>query len=326
MASSALGISAVVINYNGEEFLRGCLQSLQRQSRPPDEILVVDNASTDGSLGILSEKFPDVRVLALPANLGFAEACNRGIEATDSDLVAILNNDLILDREWLNELLKHVSEEWGAWASLILFERSPNRVDSAGDGMSVIGAAFKIGHTQDVSAYRRPREVFGPCAAAALYRRSLLEEAGGFDSDFFLIHEDSDLNLRARMLGFRCLFVPTAQVFHRVNASIESFSAAYVFYGHRNSEILFWKNMPSGLLLTYLPERLLFNLLALLYFTFKGRGVSFLHAKLAFLKQLGSVLRKRRGIQQGRKLSAGRLRRQLERNWLKHRRKGLPKL
>lgn len=294
------------------------------QSRPPDEILVVDNASIDGSLRILTEEFPNVRVLSLSTNHGFSEACNRGIEATDSELVAILNNDLVLDREWLNELLKHVSEDWACWASLILFERFPSLVDSAGDGMSVIGAAFKIGHAQDASAYRQAREVFGPCAAAALYRRSLLKEAGGFDPDFFLIHEDSDLNLRARMLGFRCLYVPTAQVLHRVNASIESFSPAYVFYGHRNSEILFWKNMPAQLLLIYLPERILFNLLALAYFTFKGRGVSFLRAKWAFLMQLGSVLRKRRAVQKGSKLSAEKLRKQLERNWLKHRRKGLP--
>ena len=120
-------------------------------------------------------------------------------------MIAILNNDVVLDPDWLKTLLNHDSQEWSLWASRIEFAAPPGVIDSAGDGMAVVGSAFKIGHGDPVDLHLETREVFGPCAAAALYRRSLLEAVGGFDPDFFLVYEDADLNFRARLMGFRCL-------------------------------------------------------------------------------------------------------------------------
>ncbi len=315
-------VSCVIVNYNGRELLADCLGSLRRQSRAPDEIVLVDNASTDGSLRLVRERFSDqVRVVASPENLGFAAGCNRGWRESNGELVAFLNNDIVLDPDWLARLLEHDTPRWGSWASLIVFHDS-GLVDSAGDGMAVIGAGYKIGHGEPPGGHLRERPVFGPCGAAALYRRRLLEETGGFDEDFFLVHEDSDLNLRAQLLGHRCLFVPAARVRHRVNTSIGTFSETYVYYGHRNSEAVFWKNMPPTLLLLYLPERILFDLAALLYFLRRRRGRAFARAKLDFLRSLPAVWRKRREVQRGRKLSARQLRGLLDRNWLRYRRKG----
>ncbi len=192
-------------------------------------------------------------------------------------------------------------------------------IDSAGDAMAVVGAAYKIGHGRDAGQYLERREVFGPCGAAALYRRDLLEEVGGFDSDFFLVYEDSDLNMRARLLGHRCLYVPGALVHHRVNQSIGQYSDTYVYYGHRNSEFLFWKNMPGSMLFRYLPERLFFNVLSLAYFTAKGRGGSFIRAKWDFVRRIGEIRAKRRAIQSSRKVSPRELRAMMDRNWLRHR-------
>ncbi len=313
-------VSLVVINYNGIEWIGDCLNSIFLQSRAPQEVLVVDNASIDGSPDIVRNGWPTVKLLELPRNIGFAAACNRGVAATTGDLVAILNNDIVLDADWLSSLLSHDVAPWDFWASRIVFAADASRLDSAGDGMGVVGAAFKHGHGLEKSDFGENREVFGPCAAAALYRRSLLDSLGGFDEDYFLIYEDADLSMRARLRGHRCLYVAAAEVVHRVNSSIGTISSTYVYYGHRNSEYLFWKNMPTPLLILYLPERLLFNGLSLGYFLLKGRGLDFLRSKLDFLRNLGAVLRKRRKVQSHNRLGSRQFNRILTRNWFKGRR------
>ncbi|RPJ83370.1 MAG: glycosyltransferase family 2 protein [Acidobacteria bacterium] len=312
-------VSVVIVNYNGERFVAPCLSSVLAQTRPFDEIIVVDNASSDSSLSMVRHRFPQVKVIGIGQNLGYAEGCNRGINASTGDLVAVLNNDAVLHSHWLEKLLEHDHDPWSFWASLILFASEPEKIDSAGDAMAVVGAGFKIGHLQSAQNRTEPREVFGPCAAAALYRRSLLETTGGFDPDFFLIYEDADLNFRARLQGFRCLFVPDAVAYHHVNSSIGSFSHTYVFFGHRNSEYVFWKAMPLALLLMYLPERILFDLASFFFFVMKGRSISFLGAKVDFLRNFTSLIRKRRAVQKSRVLTTGQVRKILVRNWLRNR-------
>lgn len=309
------------MNFNGQATIGACLASLTEQTRPADEIIVVDNHSNDGSAGIVAEAFPSVKLIRLTENAGYAAACNRGIAASQGDLVAVLNNDLVLDPQWLESILEYNADPWDFWASRILFADPPHPIDSAGDGMAVVGTAYKRGHGKASDTFESTEEVFGPCGAAAVYRRTLLEATGGFDEDFFLIYEDADMSMRARMLGHRCLYVSSARVFHHVNQSIGTFSDTYVFYGHRNSEFVFWKNFPAPLLLLYLPERVAFNFLSLIYFGAHGRGGSFLRAKLAFLKGFPSLWRKRRQIQSERKLRTSEVRRLLDRNWLRYRRK-----
>ena len=164
------------MNYNGKQFLQSCVDSILSQSSPPGEVIVVDNHSADRSLDILNPiKDARLRVLPLSDNVGYPAGCNAGIERSRGDLIAILNNDVVLDSDWLKTLLDHDSPEWSFWASRIEFASPPGVIDSAGDGMAVVGSAFKIGHGDPVDQHLETREVFGPCAAAALYRRSLLE-------------------------------------------------------------------------------------------------------------------------------------------------------
>ncbi len=314
-----MSVAAIIVNYNGNETIRECLQSLRSQSVLFSETVVVDNDSPDRSWEGLEEDFPGIKLIRLPNNSGFPAACNTGIRHSTSELVAILNNDITLDPDWLRNMMSRVTPEWDFWASRVIFAESPGLIDSAGDGMTVIGAAYKKGHGQPVGLFEQGAETFGACAAAALYRRELLNLLGGFDEDFFLIYEDADLGFRARLMGGRCLYVPQAKVYHRVNYSIGTFSRNYVYYGQRNSETLFWKNMPAPLLLLYLPERLLFNLAALFYFSVKGRLFSFLRAKVDFLLAFPGIMKKRKKLQQSRKLSPGELRPMLDRNWIKGR-------
>ncbi len=314
-----MSVAAVIVNYNGEKTLRDCLQSLAQQSVPFTEIIIVDNASSDRSWVGLEEKFPGVKVVRIAENSGFPAACNTGIRNSTADLVAILNNDIRLDLDWLKTMLSKVTPEWDFWASQVIFAESPDQIDSAGDGMTVIGAGYKKGHKKSASLYNAEKETFGACAAAALYRRSLLDSLEGFDEDFFLIYEDADLGFRARLLNSRCLYVPGARVYHRVNFSIGTFSHSYVYYGQRNSEYVFWKNMPTPLLLLYIPERLLFGLLSLVYFSLRGKFFSFMKAKVDFLRNFKMIMKKRKKIQETRKITSRELRRLLDRNWLRNR-------
>lgn len=317
-------VTVVIVNFNSQDCIISCLQSIYAQTTAPEQVLVVDNGSSDQSVTLIGQTFPQTEILELNANLGFAEACNRGFGRARGDLVALVNPDVVLDEHWLQALLNRVAPPWDFWASRILFSAAPERVDSAGDGMAVVGAAFKRGHGDQASQFEQPLEVFGACAAAALYRRSMIEALNGFDSEFFLIYEDADLNFRARLQGHRCLYVPEAVALHKVNASIGTLSETYVYYGHRNSEFVFWKNMPAALLVLYLPERLLFDVCSFFYFLARGRAKPFLKAKRDALRDLPNTLEKRREIQKGRVVRSRLLRRMLDRNWLRYRRNFVP--
>jgi GT2 family glycosyltransferase len=313
-------VSIVVVNYNGEKFIRRCVDSILSQSVPPCEVIVVDNNSNDESLQVLQHlQDPRLRILSLSKNTGYAAGCNAGIQESYGELVAVLNNDVVLDRDWLKALLDYNSPKWSFWASRIEFSTPAGRIDSAGDGMAIVGTAFKIGHGDPVEKHLTSGEVFGPCGAAALYRRNLLETVGGFDQDYFLVYEDADLNFRARLLGFRCFYVADARVIHQVNTNIGTFSNAYVYYGHRNSEYTFWTNMPTRLLLLYLPERILFNLFSLVFFAWKGQLNAFLKSKRSALKDWRLILKKRKKVQKDRISRIEEIRHYLERNWLKYR-------
>src|SRR5579885_598241 len=311
-------ISVVILNWNGLAHVGACLSSLRAQTFRDFETILVDNGSRDGSVDFVRENFSEVRVVALEENRGFAGGVNAGLAQARGEFVALLNNDTEADAEWLAALRRTTLErgEFGMWASrVVLFDR-PEVLDSAGDGLTTTGAPFKRGHMRSAGEFGRGCEVCGPSGAAALYRSDVIEDAGGFDEDFFLVHEDVDLALRARLRGHRCWYVADAVVRHKVNASIGRMSRGYVFYGHRNVEYLFWKDLPLPVLLRCLPEHCLFGLLSLGYFALKGRGLTFLRAKGAALVGLPRVWRKRRAVQARRVVNADFLLRQMERRWL----------
>jgi hypothetical protein len=308
----------IIPNWNGHIHLDACLTALDKQTYQDFEVVVVDNGSQDDSVTFVRERFPEVRVIALTENRGFAGGINAGLTVAEGEFIALLNNDTVADPEWLAALQRATQEQaqYGMWASRVVLWDQPELLDSAGDGLTVTGAPFKRGHLRPACDYEEPREVFGPSGAAALYRRGLLEEGGGLDRDFFLIHEDVDLALRARLRGYRCWYVPEAVVHHKVNASLGYMSWEYVFYGQRNLEYLFFKNFPFSLLLRCLPAHLLFNVLACGHFVLRGHGLAFLQAKGAAVRALPAVLRKRREVQRQRRIAPGCLLQQMERKWV----------
>lgn len=297
-------VSVVVVNWNGRKYLEACLTSLQEQTFDDFETIVVDNGSTDGSVNLVREEFPDVRLVALNCNRGFCGGNNIGIRHAHGDYVALLNNDTEVEADWLANLVEIIeTTDADFCASKMLLYDQPKRIDTAGDYYSKLGVAGKRGHLEDESKFQRRERVFGACAGAALYDMEMLSDIGLLDEDFFQNYEDVDLSFRARLRGYECVFVPDAVVYHHLNASIGAESEEYVYYTQRNLEYVYIKNVPLSLLVRSLPYHFIYNFLALVYFTSQGRGKAFVSGKLRVLFELPALLRKRWRIQRRRNVS-----------------------
>ncbi|MFA6552995.1 MAG: glycosyltransferase family 2 protein [Patescibacteria group bacterium] len=222
-------IAIVLLNYNGLQHLEKCLRSLTRQTYKGFYIIFVDNASRDGSVEYVKNNFPEVQIIVNNKNLGFSEGNNVGIrqamENPDVKYVAVLNNDTELKEDWLEQLVAAAEQDKkvGACASKMLYFDQRNIIDSAGD--FYFSGSLKVhprGHGQP-DKYFKTEECLSACAGAALYRREALEETrlgnDYFDSDYFAYVEDTDLSLRMRLAGWKCLFVPSAVVYHKVSAT-----------------------------------------------------------------------------------------------------------
>ena len=202
-----------------------CLGALATQSFMDREIVFVDNASSDDSVSWVTAHHPEVRVISRPDNGGFSVAVNAGILASRSEYVALLNNDTAVEPDWLTELVRaldgHPSYDFAASKIILYYE--PHRLNAAGDVYALgLVSGRNRGLGRPVSRHNKMERVLGACAGAALYRRSLFSEVGLFDEGFFLMSEDTDFNLRCLIAGKRCLYVPTAQVRHKLRASIDT--------------------------------------------------------------------------------------------------------
>ncbi len=203
--------SAVIPSWNGRRWLPECLAALAAQRPEPHEVIVVDNGSRDGSLEYLRDEHPEVTVLPLGANTGFAHAANRGLERASTELVALINTDVVLEPGWLSAMAGALVADPGAASAAckMVSMAEPGVVYDAGDILRRDGACEQRGRfRRDDGRWDRTGEVFGACAGAAVYRRGPVLELGGFDERYFAYLEDVDLSLRLRLAGWRCLYVP----------------------------------------------------------------------------------------------------------------------
>lgn len=303
--------AVLVVTWNSGPLLGRCLDSLARQTRLPDRIIVVDNASTDGSPRA-AEGRPGVELVALPENAGFAAANNLGMaRATDCELVALLNPDAFPEPGWLEALVAAAAAhpEAASFGSHMLSDADPTLIDGVGDVYHAGGLHWRQGHGAPAASMTAAgREIFSACAAAALYRRDLFLRTGGFDESFFCYAEDVDLGFRLRLLGHTCRYVPGAVVRHVGSATAGTDSAFSVYHGHRNMVWTYVKNMPGMLFWLYLPQHLLANVAALAWFSRRGRLPAVLRAKLDAVGGLGAAWQKRRAIQAQRRVASSVLR------------------
>jgi GT2 family glycosyltransferase len=311
-------VSVIIVNWNGLHLLEKCLGSLAGQSLPSDEVIVIDNGSSDGSVDLVQTRFPHVRLLPLSHNAGFSRGNNLGIQRARGEYIVLLNNDAEPDPAWLGQLVAalEANPDVGFCSSKMMLYDEPGLADACGDFYTIEGVPGKIGHLEPADRHNDPREVFGACAGAAIYRRSVLEELGGFDEDFFIVHEDSDLSFRARLLGYKCLYVPTAVVYHHLGATLGRQSDTAVFYAQRNMEFVFFKNMPTVLLLKYLLLHVITDMFLFVRYLLHRQGQVFLRAKLDALVMMPKMLRKRREIQRDRRVSAAEIDRLLLKGYL----------
>jgi len=266
-------------------------------------IILIDNGSTDGSVAYVREHFPDVEVIALSENRGFAGGNNVGIRAAHSEYIALLNNDAQPEPHWL-EALVHALEahpEVGFCASKMLGADDPRVIDTAGDVFYDYGVGGKRGMDQlDGPEFSQTEYVFGACAGAAIYRRTMLEDIGLFDEDFFLYGEDIDLSFRAQLRGYKCLFVPQARVYHEVAATAGRGSHPSVYYSRRNMFYVLVKDLPTSLLLRHLGPILFYFLAGDLIFALAGYAGAVARARRDNLKMIKKIMAKRREIQSTR--------------------------
>lgn len=308
----------VIVNWNRAEMLSTCLNSLSDQTFRDFEAIVVDNGSTDGSVRRVRSQFPDVSLIALGENTGFSVANNIGIRAACGEYMALLNNDAEAESHWLEELVKvlRTHSEIGFCASKMVLWDDRSLADGCGDFYTPEGVAGKIGHLDRADRYDEPREVFGASAGAAMYLRSMFEDIGGFDEDFFMVHEDTDLNFRGRLMGYRCLYVPTAIVYHRLGGTIGVNSEMNIFHDQRNIEFVFLKNMPTSLMVRYLPLHLIANWLSFVKHLLRSQARTFIRAKADALRFVPKMIQKRRRIQSARRASAQEISAAMTKGWL----------
>jgi GT2 family glycosyltransferase len=241
-------VTVVVPAWNGERWLPGLFDSLAAQTQQPAEVIVVDNGSADGTLEWLAREAPQARVLAQGRNTGFAMAANRGLLAAASEFVALLNTDVVLAPDWIEIMATRLAAEQGCASVACKMVRlgSETVLDDCGDVLRRDGVCEQRGHgRRDDGRWDAPGEVFGACAGAALYRRSAVREAGGFDERFFSYLEDVDLALRLQLGGWRCAYEPRAVARHAGGGSSDQLSTPVAYWTARNTVLLLSKYWPA---------------------------------------------------------------------------------
>ena len=217
-----------------------------------------------------------------------------------------LNNDAVPARTWLENLISALDAipSAGFAASKMLYFDNPRLIDRVGDAYTDAGVGKLRGRKKPSDSFSKPEWIFGACAGAAIYRTEALKEVGLFDEDFFLINEDVDLSFRLQSRGYKCLYVPDAIVFHKASSSIVHDSETSIYYGHRNMEWVYIKNLPWDLIVKTLPLHIVYNLLAFLLFMRKKHGKTYLRAKIDAFRSLNILMKKRKIIQSEMKVSS----------------------
>lgn len=300
----------VVVNYNGGAWLAQCLAALQAQTEADFRVMVVDNASTDGSQAAVSQ-LDDERfeLLQLRTNAGFAAANNAGVERLiDCEWIALVNPDAFVEPGWLRAMLDAAQRhpQAASFGCCLVDARDAGVVDGTGDGYALSGRAFRRDHGRRLEdAHATDGDILAPCAAAALYRRDAWLDAGGMDADFFCYLEDVDLGLRLRLLGHGSRHVANAVCRH-VGSGITGYRSDFArYHGQRNLLWVFVKNVPGALFWVLLPLHVLANLAAIAVAAVDGQTGVVLRAKADALRGLSAAWRKRATVQRTRRISVG---------------------
>jgi len=300
-------LSIIIPHYNGLHHLSPCFSALRAQTYPHIEIILVDNGSTDESVALTQQEFPEVKILALGRNLGLTGAINRGISIAQGEIIVPLNNDTEVAIQWAQALVDTLKQHpsAGIVASKMLLFDQRDTLHSAGDGFGTDGIPINRGVWQtDSGQFDQDIYIFGGCGGAVAYRRTMLNEIGLFDEDLFMYLEDVDLNWRAQLAGYKVVFAPNAVVYHHLSATGGGVIASY--YTGRNTIFILAKNIPGSIWRKHWPQ-ILYAQLKIAKDALKAwRGKAArarLQGQIAGLIKLSYWLAKRKQIQQTKRVS-----------------------
>ncbi|WED41897.1 glycosyltransferase family 2 protein [Legionella cardiaca] len=319
--SDKIKIAVVIINYNSSCYLLKALRALAKQNFKPEQVIVFDNGSKEPLPAEIKTLGLPLKVIISPVNLGFAAGNNKAIEFLDPQInwIALLNPDAYPHEDWLMEIVKVIEScpHYAFMGSKLICEKEPHLLDGTGDVYHISGKAWRKNHRKPlIHDENEIREIFSPCAAAAVYRRDAFMAVQGFDENYFCYYEDIDLAFRLRLLGYKGCYVPESIAEHTGSATTERHSDFYTYHGHRNLVWTYFKNMPLPLLIMTLPLHILLNFATIFLFIMRGQATTIFKSKRDALKSIKAILKQRRAIQNTRTLST--------KNLLKILEKGLP--
>lgn len=272
-------VTVIIPNWNGKQYIRDCLDSLALQDIGEVPVVIVDNGSTDGSISLVQQEYPQVHLILLDKNYGFCRAVNEGIRAAGTKYIILLNNDTRVEKDFVRKLLESVKQDdhiFSCQAKMLQMDH-PGKMDDGGNYYCALGWAFARGKGRDASDYEKPAKIFSACAGAAIYRREVFEEIGYFDERHFAYLEDVDIGYRAKIAGYENCYEPSAVVYHKGSGSSGSrYNKFKVLHSGRNNVYLIYKNMARWQILINLPFLLAGFLIKTVFFLVKGLGFTYL--------------------------------------------------
>ncbi len=319
-------VGVVIVNWNSFDVLARCLTALKRQTFKPACVIVIDNKSENAPNQLHCDLPDNTQYIKLNENTGFARGNNLGVSLLcECDYIALINPDAFPQPDWLYQLVDAASRnpEYSFFASITIMDDDPEYFDGAGDIYHISGIGWRRGYGRKISPDDvSESEVFAPCAAAAMYSRAAWEEVKGFDEDYFCYFEDVDLAFRLRLQGYKCLLVPRAIAYHVGSVTSGGHRSDFsVYHGHRNLVWTYVKNMPGYAFWLFLPLHISMNLISIFRFIPSGQWRIVLKAKIDALRSIRKVWKKRRSIQNQRRVGVAEIIRFMDKRLIPIRRK-----
>ncbi|MCD6374869.1 MAG: glycosyltransferase family 2 protein [Caldisericaceae bacterium] len=310
-------LTIVIPHYNGLKILDDCLTSLFKNHFQDFLVLLIDNGSTDGSQQMVRQKFPKVQLIQNEQNLGYAGACNQGIELAKSEFILLLNNDTVCPTDFLKEMVRAMEQNSHAAMAQpkILSIQDPQFFDysgGAGGEMDILGYPFARGRIFDTVEKDKGQydqltpQVFWTSGCALLLRKSVVDQIGLLDEDFFAHQEEIDLNWRAQLAGYQNIVVTSTYIYHYSGYTLRQDNQHKMYLNHRNNLIMLIKNYSLNNLLLILPLRILFEMATVVAdsILWEGkRGKAVLHALFDIFRHPIKIWKKRHAVQRLRKVS-----------------------
>ncbi len=299
-------VSFLIVNYNGGPLLSDALGSISRQTLREYEVIVVDNGSVDRSWDTPFFQQEGWLLERLERNTGFAEANNLAFARSQGSIIALVNNDVVLDPAWAEKIAESFDDpEVGGVACRLLQMRNPGFVDSAGFDAFTCCTTESWRELPATYFDQRPHQPFGPVASAAAYRRTALEQVGLFHPEYFAYYEDTDLAMRLVLFGLRCRYVHEAIGYHLGSATGKQYSNFHRYHLRRNVELLYWVNMVGSLAWRNLASHLVYELFAFLGMLVRGQGSVFWRAKRDAARMVGWIRRERKLLREKLEAAGG---------------------